>query len=35
MKYIGMPAGMWALFEKSFREKLVSVLGFVPNPNAK
>ena len=28
MKYIGMPAGMWALFEKSFKEKLVSVLGY-------
>ena len=23
-----MPAGMWALFEKSFKEKLVSVLGY-------
>ena len=28
MKYIGMPAGMWVLFEKSFKEKLVSVLGY-------
>ena len=28
MKYIGMPAGMWALFEKSFKEKLVSDLGY-------
>lgn len=28
MKYIGMPAGMWALFKNSFREKLVSVLGY-------
>ena len=28
MKYIGMPAGMWAIFEKSFKEKLVSVLGY-------
>ena len=28
MKYIGMPAGMWALFKKSFEEKLVSVLGY-------
>jgi hypothetical protein len=28
MKYIGMPAGMWALFRKSFRDKLVSVLGY-------
>ena len=28
MKYIGIPLGMWALFEKSFREHLVSVLGY-------
>ena len=28
MNYIGMPLGMWALFHQSFREKLVSVLGF-------
>ena len=28
MNYIGMPAGMWALFHRSFREKLVTVLGF-------
>ncbi len=28
MRYAGMPAGMWALFRKSFREKLVSVLGY-------
>ncbi len=28
MKYIGMPAGIWALFRKSFRDKLVSVLGY-------
>ena len=28
MKYIGMPSGMWALFEKSFEEKLMSVLGY-------
>ncbi len=28
MKYIGMPAGMWALFKKSFRDKLVTVLGY-------
>jgi hypothetical protein len=27
MKYIGMPMGMWALFRKSFRDHLVSVLG--------
>lgn len=28
MKYIGMPGGMWALFKKSFRNKLVTVLGY-------
>ena len=28
MKYAGMPMGMWALFHRSFREKLVTVLGF-------
>ncbi len=27
MKYIGMPMGMWVLFSKSFRNKLISVLG--------
>ncbi len=28
MTYTGMPMGMWLLFRRSFREKLVSVLGF-------
>ena len=28
MKYAGMPAGMWALFKRSFRDQLVSALGF-------
>jgi len=28
MKYIGMPMGMWLLFHRSFRVKLVGVLGF-------
>ncbi len=28
MKYAGMPAGMWALFRRSFRDKLVTVLRF-------
>lgn len=28
MKYLGMPGGMWALFGKSFRDKLISVLGY-------
>ena len=27
MKYRGMPAGMWLLFHRSFREKMVTVLG--------
>ena len=27
MKTFGMPAGMWALFRRSFRDALVSVLG--------
>lgn len=28
MKYAGMPLGMWTLFHRSFREEMVSVLGF-------
>ena len=28
MKRIGMPKGMWLLFHRSFREKMVSVLGY-------
>lgn len=28
MKYAGMPAGMWMLYHKSFRNHLVSNLGF-------
>ena len=28
MKYPGMPAGMWALFVRSFRNKLTDVLGY-------
>ena len=28
MKYIGIPLGMWVLFEKSFRENLVSEFGY-------
>ncbi len=28
MKYLGMPAGMWALFAGSFRRKLTEVLGY-------
>ena len=30
MRYMGMPLGMWLLFHRSFREKLVTVLGFGP-----
>ena len=28
MKYAGLPAGMWLLFRNSFRDHLVSVLGY-------
>ena len=28
MKYLGMPMGMWALFEGSFREQLTAVFGY-------
>ena len=28
MNYLGMPMGMWYLYEKSFRDKLVSVMGY-------
>ena len=28
MKYVGMPAGMWLLFHRSFRKNMVTVLGF-------
>ena len=28
MKYMGMPAGMWALFAGSFRNRLTEVLGY-------
>ena len=28
MKYTGMPMGMWVLFSKSFRDKLISVFGY-------
>ena len=28
MKYIGMPLGMWLLYRKAFRERLVSVLSY-------
>ena len=28
MRYTGMPIAMWVLFRKSFRDHLVSVLGF-------
>lgn len=35
MKYIGMPGGMWLLFHRSFREKLVEVLGTSDTEAAK
>lgn len=28
MKYFGMPMGMWALYKRSFQQRLVSTLGF-------
>ena len=28
MKYMGMPAGMWALFAKSFKVQLSKVFGY-------
>ncbi len=28
MKYIGMPAGMWLLFKRSFQKTLTAVLGY-------
>ncbi len=28
MKYTGMPGGMWLLFHRSFRAKMVAVLGY-------
>ncbi len=28
MKYTGMPSGMWLLYRKSFRNSLISVLGY-------
>lgn len=31
MKYIGMPAGMWAMFEKTFENRLTTVLGYDSN----
>ena len=30
MKYMGMPAGMWLLYRRSFQRKLVEVLDFSP-----
>ena len=31
MKYVGIPLGMWVLFEKSFLKHLVSVFGYNKN----
>lgn len=35
MKYAGMPMGMWILFRRSFRNHLVSVLGFTETEAAR
>ena len=35
MKYTGMPAGMWLLFHRSFRQRMVTVLGFSEGEAAK
>ena len=34
MKYMGMPSAMWMLYHKSFRNHLVSHLGFTPDAAA-
>ena len=28
MKYMGMPAGMWVLYKRSFKNAMVTELGF-------
>ena len=35
MKYVGMPAGMWLLFKRSFKHNLSSVLGFEKEETAR
>ena len=35
MKYTGMPMGMWALFKKSFKDNLVTVLGMTEGEATK
>ena len=35
MRYIGMPLGMWLLFHRSFRRRMVTVLGFDPEEAAE
>ncbi len=35
MKYTGMPAGMWLLFHRSFRQRMGTVLGFSEGEAAK
>ena len=35
MRYLGLPAGMWALFAASFRQKLTEVLGYDRTEAAK
>ena len=34
MTYLGLPAGMWALFAPSFRKKLTETLGYAPQEAA-
>ena len=35
MKYIGMPAGMWVLYKRSFTNAMVTELGFSASQSAE
>ena len=35
MKYMGMPAGMWALYKRSFTNAMVTELGFSASQSAE
>ena len=35
MKYMGMPMGMWVIFNRSFERNLVEVFGLNPNEAKK
>ncbi len=35
MKYMGMPAGMWALYKRSFTKAMVTELGFSASQSAE